>query len=82
VTITNNRFVDMTWRTEQSITVEQFTLTCSNEIYTRIVFENNTNVITGPTKLTSCIYLTLQLSEAGVNDVVIRNNYFENIYLT
>jgi len=80
ITFTNNKFIDTRWINAQiSINVEHVPFKCSQPPFTKIRIENNTVKNTGSQPITSYIYFTLNFNDDGHQEVIIKNNRFDNV---
>jgi hypothetical protein len=77
VTMTNNRFINISWAdTQTSLGNEHFPFNCNS--YTKFIFENNT-VENQDEKRISFIYFQMNLNKDGIQDAFINNNKFINV---
>ncbi|TNV87766.1 hypothetical protein FGO68_gene11233 [Halteria grandinella] len=85
ITISNNYFNGTLVSQDAQILFEQFEIECPFDFYTFYLIENNTDVNileeNGRPAKYSHMYYNILMATTGQQDVIIRNNYYQNIKL-
>lgn len=78
ITFTNNKFIDARWiNAGISINVEHVAFKCPNPPFTKVDISNNT--VTNKVQRITYIYYTMNFNDDGIQEVVIKNNYFQGV---